>query len=165
MQIARVVIGAILLFLGRELNFLFAAAMAVLIGFRLTPILPSQWPALYSYIFIGILALIAAGIAILDERAGYFFSGFLAGGYILVEYYEPGVLTMPLLPFLVGGILGALIIGFLTEWALLIISCLIGAYYVASYFTLPSTAQILITAGLFILGGLTQAVMWYMQRK
>jgi hypothetical protein len=38
MQIARGVIAGILLFLGRELNFLFAAAMAALIGFRLTPL-------------------------------------------------------------------------------------------------------------------------------
>jgi hypothetical protein len=165
MQIARVVIGAILLFLGRELNFLFAAGMGTLIGFRLTPILPAHWPGFYDYIFIGVLALIAAGIAVINERFGYFFSGFIAGGYILVEYYAPGVLTLPLLPFLMGGVVGSLIIGFLTEWALLIISSGIGAYYVASYFTLPSNMQILLTAGLFVVGALTQAILWYMQRK
>ena len=40
MQIARGVIGGILLFLGRELNFLLAAAMAAFIALRLTPLLP-----------------------------------------------------------------------------------------------------------------------------
>ncbi len=165
MQIAKVIIGGVLLFLGRELNFLFAAGMGVLIGFRLTFILPPQWPWFASYIFIGILALIAAAIPLINERVGYFFSGFLAGGYILVEYYAPNVATLPLLPFVMGGVVGSIVIGFLTEWALLIISCLIGAYYVASYFPLSSTAQILVTSGLFIIGGMTQAILWYMQRN
>ncbi len=165
MLITRAVIGGVLLFLGRELNFLFSAGMAVLIGFRLTPLLPSQWPWFYSYIFIGILALIAAAIPLIHERVGYFFSGFLAGGYLFVDYLTPGALTVPLLPFLLGGVIGSLLIGFLTEWAVLIISCLIGAYYVTSYFTLSSTAQILITSGLFIVGALVQAVLWYMQKN
>ncbi len=165
MQIARAVIGGILLFLGRELNFLFAAAMAALIGFRLTYILPSQWPVYYGYIFIGILAVIGAAVPLIHERVGYFFSGFLAGGYFLVEYFAPGGLTVPLLPFLVGGVIGSIVIGVFTEWALMIVSCLIGAYYVMNYFTLSSTAQILVGSGLFIIGALTQAVLWYMQRK
>ena len=42
MLIIRGVIGGILLFLGRELNFIFAAGMAVLIGIRLTPLLPHR---------------------------------------------------------------------------------------------------------------------------
>ena len=165
MLITRAVIGGVLLFLGRELNFLFSAGMAILIGFRLLPLLPSQWPWFYSYVFIGVLALIAAAIPLIHERVGYFFSGFLAGGYLFVDYLAPGALTVPLLPFLLGGVIGSLLIGFLTEWAVLIISCVIGAYYVTSYFTLSSTAQILITAGLFIVGALVQAVLWYMQKN
>jgi hypothetical protein len=139
--------------------------MGVLIGFRLTPILPPQWPGFYQYIFIGILALIAAAIPLINERIGYFFSGFLAGGYVLVEYYAPNALTIPFLPFLAGGIAGSLIIGFLTEWALLIISSLVGAYFIASYFRLSTDMLTLLTAGLFVIGALTQAILWYMQRK
>src|SRR5512141_1159061 len=105
-QIVKTVIGGILLFLGRELNFLFAAGMGALIGIRLTPILPAQWPGFYDYIFIGVLALLAAAIAIINERAGYFVSGFLAGAYIFVEYYAPEALTVPLLPFVLGGVVG-----------------------------------------------------------
>jgi hypothetical protein len=163
MQIAKVIIGAIVLFLGRELHFLFAAAMAILIGFRLTPILPSQWPAWSDYVFIGLLAVLAALAPIIHERFGYVVSGFLAGGYLLVEYYAPGVLTLPLLTFLVGGIVGALILGIFTEWALMIVSSIMGAYYVGSYFALPWITQILVTSGLFVIGVLTQVVLWYMK--
>jgi len=164
MQVIRGVMGGILLFLGRELNFLFAAAMAALIGFRLTPLLPAQWPGWYDFIFIGILAITAAAIAIINERVGYFLSGFLAGGYFLVEYYAPGILTLPLLPFLIGGAIGSLIIGIFTEWALMIVSCLVGAYYVTNLFTLSPTTQILVGSGLFIIGAVTQAIIMRMQK-
>ena len=164
MQVARAVIGGILLFLGRELNFLFAAAMAALIGFRLTPLLPALWPGWYDYVLILGLAVIAAAITIINERVGYFLSGFLAGSYFLVEYYAPGILTLPILPFLVGGAIGSLIIGIFTEWALMIVSCLIGAYYVTNLFTLSPTAEILVGSGLFIIGALTQAIIMRMQK-
>ena len=109
MLVIRGVIAGILLFLGRELNFLFAGAMAALIGLRLTPLLPPQWPAWTDYVLMGVLAIIAAAITLLNERVGYFLSGFLAGGYFLIEYYEPGVLTFPVLPFIVGAFIGSVI--------------------------------------------------------
>jgi hypothetical protein len=165
MEILRGVIAGILLFLGRELNFLFAAAMAALIGFRLTPLLPAQWPWWGDYVFIIALALIAAGITIARERIGYFLSGFLVGSYVLVEYYAPGVLTLPLLPFLVGGVIGSLIIGIFTEWALMVVSCLFGAYYVTTLFTLSPTAEILVASGLFVIGALTQVIIMQMQKN
>lgn len=165
MQIVKAVIGGVLLFLGQELDFVFAAAMAVLIGFRLTPNLPSQWPAYYSYIFIGILAVIAAAVPIINKRVGYVFSGFLAGGYMLVEYYEPGVLTLPWVTFVIGGIVGALFVGLLTQWALIVVSALIGTYYVVNFFALAPTPKILVSAGLFIIGALAQVVIMRMTKE
>jgi hypothetical protein len=133
--------------------------MAALIGLRMTPLLPPQWPGWSAYAFIAGLAIIAAAITISNERIGYFLAGFLAGGYFLVEYYAPGILTLPLLPFLVGGAIGALILGFFTEWALVIVTCIVGAYYVTDLFTLSPTAEILVGSGLFILGALTQLIL------
>ncbi|HEX9385699.1 MAG TPA: hypothetical protein VF918_05220 [Anaerolineales bacterium] len=165
MQVVRGVIAGVLLFLGRELNFLLAAAMAALIGLRLTPLLPPQWPGWTDYAFMGVLALIAAAITLRNERVGYFLSGFLAGGYFLIEYFEPGVLTVPWLLFLIGGVIGSVIIGIFTEWALMVVSCLIGAYYVTNLFTLSPTAEILVGAGLFIIGALTQVILMRMQKN
>ena len=165
MPILRGVIAGILLFLGRELNFLFAAAMAAFIGFRLTPLLPSHWPGWADYAFMGVLAVLAAAITLSNERFGYFFSGFLAGGYFLIEYFEPGALTVPWLLFLIGGVIGSLILGIFTEWALMIVSCLIGAYYVTTLFRLSPTAEILVASGLFLIGALTQVILMRMQKN
>lgn len=164
MLVARGVIGALLLFLGRELNFLLAAAMAALIGLRLTPLLPQHWPAWSGYVFMAGLALIAALITLKRERIGYFLAGFLVGSYFLVEYYEPGVLTLPVLPFLVGGVIGCLIMGIFNKWALMIITCLVGAYFVTNMFTLSPISKILVGSGLFVIGALTQVILMQMQK-
>jgi hypothetical protein len=164
MLLIRGVIGGILLFLGRELNFLFAAAMAGLLAFRLTPLLPPQWPAWSEAAFIIGLGVVAAILVLLNQRAGYFVSGFLAGGYLLTEYYAPNVLTVPLLPFVVGGIIGSFVLGLLTEWALILVSAAIGASYVLNLFRLNPTAEILVGAGLFIVGALTQVIIMQSQR-
>jgi hypothetical protein len=165
MLVLRGVIGGIFLFLGRELNFFFAAAMAAFIALRLTPILPLHWPQWSEYAFIGALALLAAVIAIVNERVGYYLSGFLVGSSFLVEVYEPGVLTLPLLPFLIGGAIGSIVMGIFTEWALVIISCLVGAYFLTNLFTLSSTAKTLVGAGLFIIGALTQVILMRMTKN
>lgn len=165
MLIVRGVIGGIILFLGRELNFIFAGGMAALIGFRLTPKLPTSLPAWADYAFIIALALIAAGIVLTNERVGYFLSGFLAGGYVLIEYFEPGLLTLPVLPFIIGGVIGALIIGLLTEWALIIVSSLIGAIYATTLFRLNPTAETLVAGGLFVIGALTQVLIMRSQKQ
>ena len=165
MLVIRGVIGGILLFLGRELNFLFAGAMAALIGYRLTPLLPAQWPAWSDAAFMITLAVIAAIIVLINERLGYFLSGFLAGGFFLVEYYAPGVFGIPWLPFVVGGVIGALILGLVTEWGLILVSAGIGAAYVLNLFRLNPTAEILIGAGLFIVGVLTQVIIMQAQKQ
>ena len=165
MPVIRAIVGGLFLFLGHELNFFFAAATAALLGLRLTPFLPPQWPAWSDYVFMLGLAVVAAGIVIARERFGYFLSGFLVGSYFLVEYYAPGSLTLPLLPFLVGGTIGSIVIGLFTEWALMIVSCLVGAYYLTNLFILSPTAEILVGSGLFVIGALTQVIMRQAQGK
>ena len=164
MLIVRGVIGGILLFLGHELNFLFAGSMAALLGVRLTPLLPPQWPGWADYVFVIGLGVIAAAAVLLNERVGYFISGFLAGGLLLVEYYSPATLTVPLLPFIVGGVIGALIVGVFTDWALILVTAAIGAAYLLNMFVLDPMLEILIGAGLFIVGALTQVIIMQSQK-
>ena len=159
------IIGGIVLFLGRELNFLFAGAMAFLIALRLTPMLPSQWPDWTEWAFMIGLGVIAALLTFVDERGGFIISGFLAGGFVAAEWYTPDMLVIPVLPFILGGVLGALVIGLFTDWALIIISSLIGGYYLTTLFRLAQTPRILITAGLIIIGALVQAIIMRQQKQ
>ena len=69
------------------------------------------------------------------------------------------------LPFVVGGVIGALILGIFTEWALIIVSATVGVLYVTDLFTLSPTAETLVAAGLFIIGALTQVILMRMQKQ
>jgi hypothetical protein len=110
------------------------------------------------------LALIAMIIALVNERIGYFLSGFLAGAFFLVEYFAPGASTLPVLPFVIGGVIGSLILGLLTEWAMILVSSVIGAAYVLNLFRMDPTAEILVGAGLFIVGALAQVILMQSQK-
>ena len=162
--IVRGVIGAILLFLGRELNFVFAGGIAALFAFRVLPLLPDSWPAWADIAFIVGMAVLAASIPMINEKVGYYVSGFLGGGYFLVEYFAPGGSNIPFIPFFVGSVIGAFIMGLFTEWAMMIISSVVGAYFIVDLFTLRRDVEIMISGGLFMVGALVQVILWRMQR-
>ena len=164
MIIIRGALGGILLFLGRELNFLFAGGFAAMIALRVVPLLPSSWPAWGDIAFIVVMAAIAAAIPAINERAGYVVSGILAGGFYLADYYVPGFIAIPILPFLVGGAVGGIVMGLLKEWSLMIVSSLVGSIYVMDLFTFRRELELMLTGLLFFAGASTQVLTWRAQK-
>ena len=156
--------GVMILFLGRELSFLFSAAMAAFLGVRLTPLLPPAWPASSDTAFVVTIAVLAAILTVLNKDAGFYVSGFLIGGYALTEFYAPNSLTIPIFPFIVGSVLGAVIIGLFTDWAMIIVSTFIGTYLLYDVLPWVGTAKILASAGIFIVGALAQVIIFQMQK-
>lgn len=162
--VLRWIAGFTILLLGRELSFLFSAAMAAFIGTRLLHFLPYSWPAWSDLAFLVVLAVLAATLTLINKNTGYYVCGFLVGGFAFSEYYAPGALTLPLLPFFVGSVIGAVIVGFLGEWAMIVVACLIGAYFIYGVLPLRGTAKTLATAGIFIVGALAQVTIFQMQK-
>jgi uncharacterized membrane protein YoaK (UPF0700 family) len=165
MTLIKGIMGGVMLILGRELNFLFAGSMTALLAIRFISYLPSNLPSWSSIAFVAGTGILVAAVAMLNERVGFVISGFVAGGYILSEYYSPGTSGVPILPFIVGSGLGAIIMGLLTEWAMIVVSSVIGAVYVTSTFTLGQTERTLVTAGLVVVGLLVQVVIMRMQKQ
>jgi len=165
MNLIRGIIGGAILFLGRELTFLFAGGMTALLAIRFISFLPQGLPSWSDLAFVIGMGILAAGIAILNERVGYVISGFVAGGYILSEYYSPGTPGVPIIPFIVGSGFGAIAIGFFTEWAMIAVSSIIGAIYLTSLFVLGQTERTLVTAGLVIFGAIVQVLIMRMQKQ
>jgi len=160
----RGIAGVVILFLGRELSFLFSAAMAAFIGVRLLPFLPASWPSWGDLAFLAILAVLAAGLTLVDKRAGFYVCGFLVGGFVFNEIYAPGSLVLPILPFFVGSVLGSVIIGLLGEWGMIVVSCLIGTYLIYGVLPFFGTARTLAASGIFIVGALAQVIFFQMQK-
>jgi hypothetical protein len=166
MNNVRGVLGLIFLFLGREVNFLFAGGMAALLAYRISPLLPPTWPTWAVYAFILGLGLVAAATPFINERFGYVVSGLLGGGYFMSEYFAPGVAALPILPFIVGAGIGGIVMGVFTEWALMVISSIVGAYFVTDFFPrMNLDLKMMISGGLFLAGGFTQVMMRRMQQR
>ena len=91
-------------------------------------------------------------------------SGILAGGFYLADYYVPGFIAIPILPFLVGGAVGGIVMGLLKEWSLMIVSSLVGAIYVMDLFTFRRDLELMLTGLLFFAGALTQVLTWRAQK-
>lgn len=160
----RTIAGIIILFLGRELSFLFSAAMAAFLGMRLTFLLPPSLPGWADTALILTLALLGAVLTLLNKDTGFYVCGFLIGGFAFNEYFASRSAAFLILPFVVGSVLGAVFIGLLKEWALILVSTLIGTYLLYGVLPLSSTARILASGGLFVIGALVQVILFQMQK-
>jgi len=163
-MVLRGIIGAVALFLGRELSFLFSAAMAALIGLRLTPLLPDSWPAWAEIVFLIVLAVLGAALTLINKETGYYVCGFLVGGFAASEFFAPGILAIPIIPFLIGSVIGTVTLGVLGEWAMIVVSCLIGVYLIYGVLPMYGTAKTLASAGIFLVGGLVQVIIFQSQK-
>ena len=140
MQIARVVIGGILLFLGRELNFLFAAAMASTHWLSTyTPPATSVACVVLIMYLLGLLALVPQSFRSSMSVLVISSPVFSQGGTSSLNIMRPAFSRCLFCHFSLVEQLVPSFIGIFTEWALMIVSCLIGAYYVriCSYYLPP----------------------------
>ncbi|PYK45990.1 MAG: hypothetical protein DME53_04065 [Verrucomicrobia bacterium] len=86
--------------------------------------------------------------------AGGYIAGAIAAAFFIhsAQYYT--------IIFLVGGIIGAILLLAVFDWALIVVSSLIGAHLIQSAIVLPPTGSTLVFIGLAILGILVQAA-WF----
>lgn len=130
MSVVRLLLGALLLTVGRRLFWFFIAAIGFVAGLRFSAEIMVDLPA-WLGILIGLLiGLGAAGLAVLFQQFAIGLAGFLAGAYVLLSVLELFGLdgsTWTVVALLVGGIGGALIMYTIFDWALIVLSSIAGA--------------------------------------
>jgi len=160
MNIITILTGLVLLFTGRRLYWLFVAVVGFIAGFILTgQLLPEISPILR--IIIGLIAgAIGAALLLILHQAAVGLAGFLGGGLIALQITQQlgvGSGEFSWLPFIFGGILGAILVLATFDWALILLTSLGGAFLVISGLEPdPSWANLAILA-LFIIGVIAQA--------
>lgn len=173
LNIARGVFGGLMLFLGRDIDWLFSLGLGLLVGLKLTTLLEPNSP---QWMFI--LVILAAGaISILPyvvyPEAKFVLTGFLFGGFLLSEYgsdllrafFGVGLSGSEWMIFIVGAVIGAAAIGLSGEWGIMFATALAGGFLVSDIFTgLTSVARFLVAGGLFITGGIVQAIIMRMEK-
>jgi hypothetical protein len=107
-----------------------------------------------------VLGLIGALLALFLQKVAIAVLGFLAGGKLagsiaaafFVHYAQYSTVI-----FLIGGVVGAILLLALFDWALIVVSSLIGAHLIQSAIVLPASGSTIVFIGLGVLGILVQA--------
>lgn len=158
LSILNLVIGAIVLVAGRKLFWFLVGGIGFVIGVQLATRFfnGSQVTMILAGLILG---LIFALLAVFLESVAIGIAGFLGGGYVLLSIAgmlgpDRGLLSA--VAFILGGILGVILVVTLLNWALITISSLAGASMVVAAFGLTAATAGLIYIGLVIAGVLIQ---------
>jgi hypothetical protein len=159
-SIVNLLLGLIILFLGRKLFWLFVAIVGFIAGFQFA----TQYLNIENQLLVWIIALLAglvgAVLAIGLQRLAAAVVGFFAGGMLtlnILAILGMGTGEFEWLPYLIGGIIGAVIAILLFDWALIVLSSLYGASLIVQSVNLDPTLATVALIGLFIIGVLAQA--------
>jgi hypothetical protein len=159
-----IVLGGVLLVLGRKLFWLFVAGVGFAVGMFVTPLLLPDAPQGVTLAAAIALAVLGALLAITVQKIAIGLVGFIAGGLIanwLLQALALDLGAVQWLIFIGGGILGALLLATLFDWGLILLSSLVGANLVVSgvggLIGLPENLLPIIFLVVFGLGVLIQA--------
>ncbi|MFN2129351.1 MAG: hypothetical protein ACK2VD_02420 [Anaerolineae bacterium] len=153
-------VGAALLLLGRRLYWLFVAGAGFVIGATLSAELlqaESAWMRLLAAIAAGLVGLM---LALFLQRVAIAIAGFIAGGYVLATLVNAfiGISTgLYWGLFVLGGIVGAILVSAIFGWALIILSSLMGAGFIAEVVPVTGPWDLLLYLGLAVVGIVVQA--------
>lgn len=159
MAILNVLIGVGLLFFGRRAFWLLVAAAGFLAGLSLANSLLDA-PESVGVIIGLVIGILAALFALALQRFAISAAGFLVGGYIALQ-------TLPLLnleggwasvlAFLIGGIIGIILVGMFLGWALISLSSLAGAALIVDALNMDAGLGTLVFVILVVVGVVFQA--------
>jgi uncharacterized protein DUF4203 len=160
------VIGAVVLLFGRKLFWLCVAAIGFAAGMTLASQIVHEPTALLQLTFALLLGFIGALLALFVQKLAIAVAGFLAGGRFavgLIATFATQYSSHYWLIFIIGGLIGTILLLMLFDWALIFVSSLIGAHLITSAISLPATGEVLLFSALVVFGILVQAAT--MRRK
>jgi hypothetical protein len=160
--ILQIILGISVLLLGRRLFWLFVGVVGFIAGALLAELLSRGNSAWVVLIFAAVGGVLGALVAVLLQRLSIAVSGFLAGGYVsvvILHHRGWGTDVHFWIPFLVGGLLGALLLSVIFDPALIFLSSLIGAVLIVQPLHLSPLHTGLIFILLAAAGMVTQTVM------
>jgi hypothetical protein len=157
MAVINVIVGALLLVLGRKIFWFFVAAVGFYAGYELASRyfnLQPAWMALAIGLAVG---LAGALLAIFFEKLVIGASGFLAGVFIASRLIPLAGAQLQLknwdwVIILIGGIIGIVLVYAIFEWALVILSAGAGAILIVEALKLASLVALVVGVVLFIIG-------------
>jgi hypothetical protein len=155
-------VGVVILLFGRRLFWLCVAAVGFAAGVEIAPHLVHEPSQLLALSLALILGFIGALLALFLQKIAIAVVGFLSGGKLalaLAAAFLGNASQYYWLTFIIGGIVGALLLLMLFDWALIFISSIVGAYLIESVVKLPPTGITILFLVLVVIGVVVQAAM------
>jgi len=157
MKPAGIVLGLILLVFGRKLFWLFDAVTGFLVGMAVSSMVlrhQPQWVVLCIALGAGLLG---AFLAVFAERVAFAFAGIYAGAYLALSASQSlGGDGNKILWVVLGGAVGAVFAALIMDWAIIILSCLVGTWAIVRALPLGQSAGLAVFVVLVITGGFLQ---------
>ena len=149
------------MFFGRKLFWLCVAAVGFAAGLQIAPLLVNEASSVLALVIAVVFGILGALLAVFIQKIAIAVLGFLAGGKLataiaaafFVQHAQYSTII-----FVIGGIIGAILLLAVFGWALIVVSSFIGAYLIQSAIVLPPTGLTLVFIGLAILGIFVQTV-------
>ena len=158
--ILSILIGVVVLFFGRKLFWLCVAAVGFAAGMQVAPHLMHEPSEILQLSVAIVFGFIGALLALFLQKVAIAIAGFLAGGKLamaLVAAFIADGARYPGIAFIVGGIIGAILLLAVFDWALIVMSALVGGYLIRHTIALPPTGATLLFVGLAAVGIIVQA--------
>jgi hypothetical protein len=128
-------IGLAVLLFGRKLFWLFVAVAGFVLGVVIAPLLlPNQPDWLIVLVALG-LGVVGAILAIVVQQVAVAVAGFIFGGYALLALLGAiglNVTPWDWLAYIIGGIIGAVLVIYLFDPALIGLSAIVGAILITN---------------------------------
>ena len=158
--IVSALIGAVILLFGRKLFWLCVVAVGFAAGVELAPRLVPEPSALMALTLALVLGFVGALLALFLQKIAIAVVGLLAGGKLALAITAAFFAQQAhyfSITFLVGGILGALLLLALFDWALIVLSSVVGAHLIQSAIALPPSGTAILFVALAVIGVIVQA--------
>jgi Domain of unknown function (DUF4203) len=156
-SLVRIVAGLLLLILGRRLFWLFVGLIGFMTGFTFASRFFSLDSQLLELLIAVGCGLIGVLLAIFLQRLAIAIAGFLAGGLLATTLIEMFSLNVtPAIPFVIGGVLGAVLLSIFFDWALIFISSATGAMLISRSLPVDPWVGAFVFVVLAVIGVLVQ---------
>ncbi len=162
MNALRILVGLMLIVLGRQLFWFFVAGTGFVTAMEAAGQLALGWPD-WTMVIVALLAgIVGALLATFLQGVAVGVAGFFAGGYIvmaLLRLLEVQISVLIWALPLIGAVAG-LVLALLTfDWALIVLSSLSGASVLAQAFDLNRPLMLAVFVGAFVLGVVVQTAL------
>ena len=141
----RLLLGVVLLAFGRKLFWVFVGAVGFVAGMRFAERFPNLVPDDMAIMYSIIAGVVCAAMAVAIRKVAVAAAGFFAGGYFLVQLLNvsaggaalpaPGQAVAPWVLFLVGGVIGAVLMNIVFNWTIIVLSSIGGATLICETLT------------------------------